>query len=96
MEHSDKTAAQSLLLFNRLSKRYRHLKKWARRIGTNAFRLYDRDIPEIPLVLDLYGDAVSGALFKRPVKRKSGETEKSGKKEEVQLLPGIPDHSLQT
>ena len=54
------------LLFNRLSKRYRHLKKWARRTGTNAFRLYDRDIPEIPLVLDLYGDAASGALYRRP------------------------------
>ena len=54
------------LLFNRVSKRYRHLKKWARRTGNNAFRLYDRDIPEIPLVLDLYGDAVSGALYRRP------------------------------
>jgi 23S rRNA (cytosine1962-C5)-methyltransferase len=62
----EKTAYQSELLFNRLSKRYRHLKKWARRSGTNAFRLYDRDIPEIPLVLDLYDDAVSGALYKRP------------------------------
>ena len=64
--NAEKTASQSELLFNRLSKRYRHLKKWARRTGTNAFRLYDRDIPEIPLVLDLYDDALSGALYKRP------------------------------
>jgi 23S rRNA G2069 N7-methylase RlmK/C1962 C5-methylase RlmI len=63
---AEKTAYQSELLFNRLSKRYKHLKKWARRTGTNAFRLYDRDIPEIPLVLDLYDDAVSGALYKKP------------------------------
>ena len=56
---------QSELLFNRLSKRYKHLKKWARRTGINAFRLYDRDIKEIPLVLDLYDDAVSGALYRR-------------------------------
>ena len=63
---TEKTAYQSELLFNRLSKKYRHLKKWARRSGTNAFRLYDKDIPEIPLVLDLYDDAVSGALYKRP------------------------------
>ena len=63
---------QGELLFNRLTKRYRHLKKWARRTGTNAFRLYDRDIPEIPLVLDLYDDAVSGALYNR-----TGEEEKS-------------------
>jgi len=63
---TEKTVYQSELLFNRLSKRYRHLKKWARRTRTNAFRLYDKDIPEIPLVLDLYDDAVSGALYKRP------------------------------
>lgn len=56
---------QAELLFNRLTKRYRHLRKWARRTGINAFRLYDRDIPEIPLVLDLYDDAVSGAFFKK-------------------------------
>lgn len=42
------------MLENRLRKRYRHLSKWARRTGTGAFRLYDRDIPEIPLVLDFY------------------------------------------
>jgi 23S rRNA G2069 N7-methylase RlmK/C1962 C5-methylase RlmI len=65
----EKIAAQGELLFNRLSRRYRHLKKWARRIGTNAFRLYDRDIPEIPLLLDFYGDAVSGAFFRTSQKK---------------------------
>ena len=63
---TSKTADQSELLFNRLTKRYRHLSKWAKRMGINSFRLYDRDIPEIPLVLDIYGDAVSGAVYKGP------------------------------
>ena len=63
-ESNGKTAGQAELLYNRLVKRYRHLRKWARRTGTGAYRLYDRDIPEIPLVLDLYGDAVSGAVYK--------------------------------
>jgi len=71
----DKTAAQAELLYNRLIKRYRHLKKWARRTGTNAYRLYDRDIPEIPLVLDLYNDAVSGALYRRPYEKEAREEE---------------------
>ncbi|MDR2176970.1 MAG: class I SAM-dependent methyltransferase [Treponema sp.] len=52
-----KTASQALMLENRLRKRYRHLSKWARRTGAGAFRLYDRDIPEIPLVLDFYREA---------------------------------------
>jgi len=75
----DKTAAQAELLHNRLIKRFRHLKKWARRTGTNAFRLYDRDIPEIPLVLDFYNDAVSGSLYRRPY-------EKDPREEEIWLL----------
>ncbi|MDR0377523.1 MAG: class I SAM-dependent methyltransferase [Spirochaetaceae bacterium] len=69
----EKTALQGEMLHNRLRKRYRHLKKWARRTGTTAFRLYDRDIPEIPLVLDLYGDAVSGALYRRPYEKEEDE-----------------------
>jgi 23S rRNA G2069 N7-methylase RlmK/C1962 C5-methylase RlmI len=69
----EKTALQAEMLENRLRKRCRHLKKWARRIGTDVFRLYDRDIPEIPLVLDCYGDAVAGALYERPYEKDEGE-----------------------
>ena len=69
-----KTAEQAEMFANRLRKRLRHLGKWARRRGTGAFRLYDRDIPEIPLVLDLYADDLrgslaSGALYKRPYEK---------------------------
>jgi 23S rRNA G2069 N7-methylase RlmK/C1962 C5-methylase RlmI len=66
-------AEQAEMLANRLKKRFRHLKKWARRTGTDVFRLYDRDIPEIPLVLDWYGDAVAGALYKRPYEKDDAE-----------------------
>ncbi|MDR2633284.1 MAG: class I SAM-dependent methyltransferase [Treponema sp.] len=68
-----KTLAQGLMLQNRVHKRYRHLKKWAKQQGTDAFRLYDRDIPEIPLVLDWYGKAVSGALYRRPYEKDEAE-----------------------
>jgi 23S rRNA G2069 N7-methylase RlmK/C1962 C5-methylase RlmI len=61
--------AQAEMLANRLRKRFRHLSKWARRIGTDVFRLYDRDIPEIPLALDWYGGALAGALYKRPYEK---------------------------
>ncbi len=71
-----KTALQGEMLFNRLKKRYRHLKKWARRVSTNAWRLYDKDIPEIPLLIDIYGDAVAGALYQRPYEKDQAEEEK--------------------
>jgi 23S rRNA G2069 N7-methylase RlmK/C1962 C5-methylase RlmI len=66
MPGAAKTASQALMLGNRLTKRLKHLKKWAGRIGAEAFRLYDKDIPEIPLALDYYGSAVVGSLYKRP------------------------------
>jgi len=61
------------MLANRVKKRLKHLKKWAKRLNFEAFRLYDRDIPEIPLVLDLYGDVISGALYKRPYEKDPAE-----------------------
>lgn len=69
----DKTVYQAELLKNRLAKRSRHLAKWAKRIGTNAYRLYDRDIPEVPLLLDRYGDAVAGWLYERPYEKDDAE-----------------------
>ncbi|MDR2343692.1 MAG: class I SAM-dependent methyltransferase [Spirochaetaceae bacterium] len=76
---SSRTEDQAGMLFNRLVKRRRHLGKWAVRTGAGVYRLYDRDIPEIPLVLDFYHNdreqAVSGALYKRPYEKDSGEEE---------------------
>ena len=40
---------------NRVGKRYRHLQKWAKRIDTDCYRIYDRDIPELAFALDAYG-----------------------------------------
>lgn len=39
---------------NRLRKNYKHLRKWAKRTQTDCFRLYDRDIKEYPLEIDVY------------------------------------------
>ena len=48
------------ILANRLRKRQRHLRKWARRRGITCYRLYERDIPEFPLIVDWYGGEQSG------------------------------------
>jgi 23S rRNA G2069 N7-methylase RlmK/C1962 C5-methylase RlmI len=70
---TDKTGAQAEMLFNRLVKRQKHLRKWARRTGAGAYRLYDRDIPEIPLILDWYGGALAGSLYRRPYDKDEAE-----------------------
>ncbi|MDR1618103.1 MAG: class I SAM-dependent methyltransferase, partial [Treponema sp.] len=77
---SARLEAQAEMLANRLRKRSRHLAKWASRRGAGFFRLYDRDIPEIPLVLDFYGNlfpgdtaALAGAVYKRPYEKDAEE-----------------------
>jgi len=44
----------SEMLVNRLRKNLRHLGKWARREGVTCYRLYDGDLPEYALAVDLY------------------------------------------
>jgi 23S rRNA G2069 N7-methylase RlmK/C1962 C5-methylase RlmI len=44
---------------NRVKKTARHLGKWAKRERVTCYRIYDRDIPEVPVTLDTYeGDLV--------------------------------------
>ena len=59
----------------RLAKRFRHLARWARRQGIEAFRVYDRDIPEIPLVVDWYAGWLHAAEYERPHERTEIEHE---------------------
>ena len=49
-----KNQYQAELFKNRLQKRFKHLLKWAKRESVFAYRLYDKDIPEIPLAVDIY------------------------------------------
>ncbi|KYG68670.1 hypothetical protein AZI87_05395 [Bdellovibrio bacteriovorus] len=44
------------MIKNRLEKNYKKLKSWADRNKIEAFRLYDRDIPEYPFIVDIYKD----------------------------------------
>ena len=60
------TADQVADFRRRLAKRFKHLAKWARRQGVEAFRVYDRDIPEIPLAIDWYAGWLHAAEYDRP------------------------------
>lgn len=44
------------MIRNRLEKNYRKLKSWQERHQIEAYRLYDRDIPEYPFIVDVYKD----------------------------------------
>lgn len=50
---------------NRLTKVYRHLSKMARKQNISCYRVYDHDLPEFPLAIELYANKVYVAEYKR-------------------------------
>jgi len=50
---------------NRLIKVFRHLHKQAKRQHISCYRLYDHDLPEFPFCIELYGDRIYLAEYKR-------------------------------
>ena len=68
-----KAREQAALFGRRLSARARHLRRWPTKRGITCYRLYDRDVPEIPLVVDRYEDHLHLAEYERPHDRGPAE-----------------------
>jgi 23S rRNA G2069 N7-methylase RlmK/C1962 C5-methylase RlmI len=54
MSADERVEAQAAMLSNRLRKNRVKLGRWAKKRAISCFRMYDIDIPEIPLVIDWY------------------------------------------
>lgn len=54
-----------IMFRNRLGRVYRHLGKKAKRLGVSCYRLYDHDLPEFPFCIELYGNKLYVAEYKR-------------------------------
>jgi 23S rRNA (cytosine1962-C5)-methyltransferase len=65
------------MLANRLRKNLARLGPWARREAVEAWRLYDRDIPELPYAIDLYGPRVLLTEYLSPVARRRSPAERA-------------------
>ncbi|MEL6106117.1 MAG: bifunctional 23S rRNA (guanine(2069)-N(7))-methyltransferase RlmK/23S rRNA (guanine(2445)-N(2))-methyltransferase RlmL [Planctomycetota bacterium] len=61
-----KAREQAELFAVRLKKRAKHLRRWPTKRAITCFRLYERDIPEIPLVVDRYEDHLHLSEYERP------------------------------
>ncbi len=102
--NNESTGNQALMFANRLSKRYAHLKKWAKRTGVSTFRLYDKDIPEVPLAVDLYTDESSGdrhlhiSLYERPYDKPDEEEQAwmAVMKEAAAKTLSVPENHVHT
>ena len=65
----EKDHEQATIFSQRLKKRARHLRRWPSRRGITCFRIYERDVPEIPLVVDRYDDSLHITEYERPHER---------------------------
>lgn len=63
---TEKAAEQGRLFRTRLLKRAKHLRRYPTRQGITCYRIYERDIPEIPLVVDRYESALHITEYERP------------------------------
>ena len=64
-----RAAAQAATFAARLSKLARHLRRLPTKQGITCFRIYERDIPEVPLVVDRYEDHLHLTEYDRPTER---------------------------
>jgi 23S rRNA G2069 N7-methylase RlmK/C1962 C5-methylase RlmI len=72
---ADDLSYQAGIFGNRINKRFKHLRKWARRREITCYRLYERDIPEVPLVVDYYDGWLHISEFESPHKELPGTPE---------------------
>ncbi|MCA9121468.1 MAG: bifunctional 23S rRNA (guanine(2069)-N(7))-methyltransferase RlmK/23S rRNA (guanine(2445)-N(2))-methyltransferase RlmL [Planctomycetaceae bacterium] len=70
---TEKGREQAELFRSRLKKRARHLRRWPTKQGITCFRIYERDIPEIPLIVDRYEDHLHITEYERPHERDLGQ-----------------------
>lgn len=61
-----KPSAEAAMFENRLRKNLARLGRWAAREGITAYRVYDADVPEFNVAIDLYEGAAHVQEYERP------------------------------
>ncbi|EED36069.1 methylase [Luminiphilus syltensis NOR5-1B] len=56
----------AIMFANRIKKNRRRLKSWLRTTGTTCYRIYDADIPEYAVAVDVYNDRLHVAEYAPP------------------------------
>ncbi|HET6723854.1 MAG TPA: class I SAM-dependent methyltransferase [Chitinophagaceae bacterium] len=54
-----------IMFGNRLEKVFRHLSKQAKKLQVSCYRIYDHDLPEFPFCVEIYGQNIYIAEYKR-------------------------------
>ena len=61
----ERAEEQAATFQRRLEKRAHHLRRWPTKQGITCYRIYDRDVPGVPLVVDRYEDCLHITEYRR-------------------------------
>jgi 23S rRNA (cytosine1962-C5)-methyltransferase len=77
---------------NRLTKVFRHMSKLARRQEVSCYRIYDHDLPEFPLCIEMYEDWLYVAEYRRNHHMEETEHDEwlEGCKTIIEEITGVP------
>ena len=64
------------MVANRIKKNQSRLKKWIKKEGINAYRIYDADIPEYAVAVDVYNEHITIQEYKAPATIPEKKTKK--------------------
>jgi 23S rRNA (cytosine1962-C5)-methyltransferase len=81
---------------NRLMKVFRHVSRQAKRLGVGCYRIYDHDLPEFPLCIEIYEDKLYVAEYRRRHGMEDKEHEKwmSECVQEISEVLNIPRENI--
>lgn len=79
---------QGEMFANRLKKNLKHLAKWARKNELSCYRIYDADLPDYALAVDVYGDQVHVQEY-APPKQIDPHKAVERLKEAMQIIPDV-------
>jgi 23S rRNA (cytosine1962-C5)-methyltransferase len=69
-------------ILNRIRKNYKHRSKWAKKNNYEAYRLFDRDIPDCPYIVDVFGKYL--VAYFRGDEKIDGKPEKQERRQELE------------
>ena len=70
---ADKLHPNVEMLCNRLNKNLKHLRKWANRNAVSCYRVYDADLPQYAVAIDLYDGAIVIQEYQAPKSISAGK-----------------------
>jgi 23S rRNA (cytosine1962-C5)-methyltransferase len=86
------SSEKATMFRNRLTKVFRHMSKLARRQEVSCYRIYDHDLPEFPLCIEMYEDWLYVAEYRRNHHMEETEHDEwlDGCKIIIEEITGIP------